>query len=336
MLGMGTASQYAGWWSSSGTASVDFETTSALSYTNFQTPSYSLLSGVGGSPAQAWNIVTSGNYNLTGYTSLTDYNTQRATVVATLYLDWPTSGIPSGAFVGYTVFNELRDNGTSLYYNPVVSLTNTNTQVSISPAPGGSSNLVLDGSYTQYVGRWLTFVLCSSETSASYTNWNLDGGSSGAYNRTAVFDTELGTLLGKRDYRAAWNPGLSSFPTTTPADFSGTYGLYSGGNGSGSNPDYYNARFSNLWTSFGTMFDPLTTTNTSWRTTRPSAVIDTGVAWQNLQTTDSTIVSSNYYVTTQGMDLYTQASNLAAKTSGWTSTEWTNNFSDTIITKDSA
>lgn len=342
MLGAARASEYAGWWSG-GNPSVTFTTTSDLAYTNFQTPSFSLLSGVGSSPAGSWNIIGTGNYDLTGYTTLTNYNVQRSTIIFTCYIPWPTSGIPSAAFVGYTLANELEDNSSVLYYNPILSLTNSNTNLQITQGvPGGNQTLTLSGGYAQYMNRWLTIVCSSSETQNSYTSWDLasGGGSSGAYCRTAVFDTELGTLIDKRDFRNTWSyPALGSFPTTTPANTSsGAYGLDS--NAFGSGPDsggtYYNVRFSNFWLSIGTMFDPLTTTNTTWRTTRPSGTIDTGVAWQNLQLTNYEFVSpGTYYVTTQGQDLYSQANNRAAKTDGWSGTQWTNNYSDTLITKDS-
>ena len=340
MLGAARASEYAGWWSGSN-PSVTFTTTSDLAYTNFQTPSFSILTGVGGSPAGGWDIVGTGNYNLTGYTALTNYNVQRSTQLFTCYIEWPTSGIPSSAFVGYTLANELEDNGSPLYYNPTLGLTNSNTQLKIGlGVPGGGQDLTLSGGYAQYMNRWLTFVWSSSETQSSYTNWSLasGGGSSGAYCRTAVFDTELGTLIDKRDFRNTWSyPALGSFPTTTPANNSGSYGLAS--NGFGSGPDsggtYYNVRFSNWWLSIGTMFDPLTTTNTTWRTTRPSGTIDTGVAWQNLQLTNYEFVSpGTYYVTTQGQDLYSQTNNRAAKDTGWGSSDWTTAYSDTLITKD--
>lgn len=336
MLGAARASQYAGWWSS-GPPSVTFTADGNLAYTNAQTPSYSLLSGVGGSPANSFDIVSDGNYNLTGYTSLSNYNVQRSTLVFTVYLTWPTSGIGSSVNVSYTQYNELKDNGTILYYNPTVALTNSNTQLSITAAvPGGGTTITLPGGYAQYMNRWLTIVWSSSETQNSFTNWT-SLSTSGAYCRTAVFDTEFGTLLSKADYRSTWAyPALGSFPTTLPANNSGSYGLFSGGFGSGSDPNYYNARFSNVWTAFGTMFDPLTTTNTSWRTTRPSSTIDTGVAWQNLQLTNFTTASGQYYINAQGQDLFSQTSGYAAKTGGWSSTEWTNNYSDTIITKDSA
>lgn len=336
MLGIGRASQYAGWWSS-GSPKVTFTSSSNLAYTNSQTPSYSLLTGVGGSPAGSWDIVTSGNYNLTGYTSLSEFNNARSTIVGTIYLDWPTSGIGSSDFVSYSFFNQLQDNGSVLYYNPQIQLINSNTQLQIGQAvPGAGQNLVLTGSYADYVGRWLTIVWSSSETSSSYTNWA--GTGSGSYScRTAVFDTEFGVLLGKKDYLYTFTtPTIANWPSTTPADNPGTYGYFAGGFGSGSSPTYYNTRLSNFWTSFGTMFDPLTTTNTSWRTTRPSATIGTAVAWQNLQLTDYQTDTSLYYVTAQGMDLYTQATDKAAKSSGWTSTEWTNDYSSTITTKDSA
>lgn len=336
MLGIGRASQYAGWWSG-GNPSVTFTTTSDLAYTNFQTPSYSLLTGVGGSPANSWDVVNSGSYDITGYSSLSGFNNARSTQVATIYIEWPTSGISSGAFVGYTQYCQMKQNGTTFYYNCQWQLTNSNTQLNILGGVPGGNTLTLPGSYTQYMGRWLTVVWSCSETQSSYTNWGTSGGT-GNYARTAVFDTESGELISKLDYRTTTTLcSWSTWPTTVPAvEFGNNYAAEIGGFGSGSSPDYYNTRFSNFWASFGTMFDPLTTTNTSWRTTRPSSTIDTAVAWQNLQLTDYQVISSNYYVNTSDMDLYSQASGVAAKTGGWSSTEWTNNYSSTNITKDSA
>lgn len=337
MLGAARASQYAGWWSNRPPA-VTFEAAGELSYENRQTPSYSLSVGVGGDPAGSLDINTNGNYNLTDYSTNTGFNNERFTLVATIRTEWPTAGIPSEDFVGWGWYNEFSDNGTQRFLNPQVKLNPGNTQLQIE-APVNTVTFAVPGSYADYMDRWLTVVWCSSETSSSYTNWVPPAFGSGSYMRMVMFDTVTGELLFKQDFRTSWvTASIENFPATTPANATGNdYGLSSGSNGSGTDPDFYNTRVSNMWASFGTMFDPLTTTDTSWRTTRPSAVIDTGVAWYNLQTAEYEFVTGSpdlYYVTTPGMDLYSETNNRMARTSGWDSTAWTAAYSDTIITTD--
>jgi hypothetical protein len=341
MLGQGRASQYAGWWSG-GNPAVVFSTTSDLAYTNRQTPSFSLLTGVGGSPPGSWGVASSGSFDLSGYSSLSGFNNNRSTQVATVYIDWPITGIASGAFVGYTQFNEMKQDNNTFYYNAQWQLTNSNTQFQVGGGLPGGNNFVLPGGYAQYMGRWLTFVWTASETQSSFTNWGATGGS-GQYMRVAVFDTQSGALLGKLDYRysgplAQW----STWPTTVSTNnFEGDYGASIGGFGSGSDSNFYNTRISNLWMSYGTMFDPLTTTDTTWRTTRPSATIGTGKAWLNLQMTNFVVDDiPQYVITDSGMGLFSNSNNAVVKSNynsggNYNADLWALVQSTTITTKDS-
>ena len=348
MLGIGRASEYAGWWTGNRPASVTFTGAGALRYTNQQTPSYSILTGVGGSPAGQMQVASEGSYNITGYTGLTGYNANRATIVATLYADWPTSGIPSGAFVAYNVNLEIKQSATQTeYYSPSIQLGNSNTNFQLNSLLGGYS-ATLPGSYTQYVGKWLTCVWTMSETQSSFTSFSNQQGSSGNYVRTAVYDTQTGALIYKYDFRGSPNfpTDLSVWPNTVPtATFQGDTAVFTGCYGSGpdSGGTYYNTRVNNLWWSIGTMFDPLTTTNTSWRTTRPSATIDTGKAWLNLQMTDYVVDSNGQYiVTASGQDLFSNTNNAVVRgnyNSGnnWTAADWALYQSTTITSnKDTA
>jgi hypothetical protein len=320
MLGIGRASEYAGWWNQGNKpATVVLTGSSALRYTNAQTPSYSLLTGVGGSPAGQWQVQSEGNYNITGYTGLTGYNANRATVVATVYLDWPTSGIPSSAFVAYNVNLEIKQSATQTeYYSPSIRLSNSNTQFSVDSLLSGYAT-ILPGSYTQYVGKWLTFVWTMSETQSSFTNWSTQQGSSGNYVRTAIYDSLTGALIQKYDFRGIPNfpTDLSVWPNSVPtATYQGDTAVLTTGYGSGPdvNGTYYNTRLNTVWWSIGTMFDPLTTTNTSWRTTRPSATIDTGKAWLNLQLTNYIVDDTGQYaITDSGMGLFSATNNVVVK-----------------------
>ena len=334
---MAQASQWAGWWSG-GSPQVTFTTASDLSYTNKQTPSFSLSVGVGNSPTGQLDINTTGSYNITGLSSQPGFNTARTTQVVTTRIEWPTVGLGSTAFIGGFVSCNMKQAGTVLDYGVGWFLSNSNTQLNFFTNIPSNTGLALPGSYTQYMNRWLTTVWSTSETAASFANWSNPVGS-GNYARMAVFDSETGELIAKVDFRGtAATANWSTWPNTVPANHTGSYGAVIQSYGTSNTPNFYNSRISNIWVSFGTMFDPLTTTDTSWRLTRPSATIDTARAWLNLQMTNYVQVGSNYFVLTTGQDLYSAANNYVAGTpSGfntWDTAEWAAAFSDTITTKD--
>jgi hypothetical protein len=258
--------------------------------------------------------------------------------VLTVKLTWPTTGIPSGDDVRYTINNEVKDNGTVNGLNSNISRDDSLNVLNIGAFPGGGPGLNLPGDYDQYMNQWLTIVYCGSETTASFTNWNQQAGTTGTYQRIAAFDTVTGALIAKRDFQSTYSyPNIQNWPDTTPANTTGTYGYAANGSGDGPGAvsgDWYDGRTSNYWVSFGTMFDPLTTTNTSWRTTRPTAVIDTGVAWLNLQMTAYEDAGTEHYVTVSGQDLYSESNDRVARTNGWLDADWANMYSDTDITTD--
>lgn len=332
MLGTSRASQYAGWWAQE--PSVAITTSSVLADTVYQQPNFSLDVN---NTNISWNTVADGNYNLTGYTGLTGFNNARATYFITAYLTWPTVGISTSDFVSMNINNQIVDNSTFVYYNAQVALSNSNTTMYVTPGfPGGFTNLNMPGSYTQYMNRWLTFVWCSSETAASYSSWSNPSGT-GNYCRTAVYDTELGTLISKLDYRQTWTaPVYANFPTTCPANTDGSYGMLTNGYGSGTTTEYrYN--LGGAWGAFGTMFDPLSSTDTTWLTTRPNATIGTGKAWYNIQLTNyATDGIPKTYVNTSGMDLYSQTNNYMIKNQGYNTTDWTQAYNSTLFPKDSS
>ncbi len=334
---MAQASQSAGWWGS-GDPTVTFLTASDLSYTNQQTPSFSLSVGVGNAPTGQLNINTTGNYDITGLAGQAGFNAARNTTVVTTYIEWPTVGLGSAGFVGGSLNCNMKQAGTVFDYSAGWFLSNSNTQLTFFGYIPSNFGLTLPGGYAQYMGRWLTTVWSTSETAASFARWSEPGGS-GNCGRMAVFDSETGELLGKVDFRGtAATANWSTWPNTVPANTAGSYGALIESYGTGASPTFYNSRLSNVWMSFGSMFDPLTTTDSSWRLTRPAAVIDTGRAWLNLQMTNYVQVGSDYFVLTSGQDLYSAANNYVAGTPGgfntWNTTEWAAAFSNTITTKD--
>ena len=342
MLGLARASQLAGWGSGGPPKAAFSSITSALNYENYQRPSYSILTGYF-LPDIAIN--NTGNYDLTGYGGLAAFNNQKSTQMVTLRLTWPTSSIPSGDFVSAALANEFKLTGGTLYYNASIYLANTNTTLRISHSTSGAgSNLDLPGSYTQYVDRWLTVVWSTSNSQSDFTNWT-GSGNSGHYARTAVYDTVTGALLGRVDFRGTFDyPNFATVPNTFPASSNfGANTQYLATNcfGSGSEERPYRYRLANWWFAIGTMWDPLTVTDTSWRTNRPSRDIGTARAWYNIQMTDyvSDFTPTQNFIKTSGMDLYSQADNKMNQTGmdggvpqGYGTSPWATVYSDTIYT----
>jgi hypothetical protein len=334
MLGIGRASQYAGWWG--GPPRVIFYAESALSYTNRQTPSYSLLCDTENLP---YNTVASGEIDLTGYSSLTGFNNGKLTTINTFRPQWPDPIVSTTDFVGVNFFNELKQGGTTYFLNPTVGLTNPGNSVVYIQSP--TAQQFITGLTPSVINnRWLTLVTSVSNSQSDYVNWT-GTGTATSYVRVCLFDAETGELLYRGDQPANTSlPTVSSMPDTIPTSQTGDNNLFSGGFGSGtSETTFYRFRFSNHWFCAGTMFDPLgsaATADTSWRTTRPSAVIGTAVAWLNIQTAEFEYIVSpeNYYVTASGMDLYSQADDRVVKDSGYGGSQWTTAYSDTIVTTD--
>jgi len=326
MLGVALNAQRAGWGEQP--FQVNIPVVTVIDQALYQTPSFSILTGVGGSPPNATDIIPTGNFDLTDYDLNTGFNNKRSTIVATMYADWPT-GLTS-EFAALTWANELKNNGTIEYFN--INLQNDNGNMIATPIQGNSLTL---GPTDSFIDRWLTLVCSTSETQSSFTNWTPPAFGSGDYVRMAVYDTETGELLGKIDNRATVPTlQIENWPATTPANHSGSYGITLNSFGSGTSPNFYNTRLCNYWACWGTMFDPLTESNTSWLTTRPSAQIGNAVAWINAQWTNDELAGSVYFVSTSGQDLYSQADDRVMRTSGWSTADWAAYQSTTIIPKD--
>jgi hypothetical protein len=335
MLGLGRASQYAGWWAG-GNPSVTFSATSALGYSNRQTPSYSLLCNTQSLP---YSTLSTGEIDLTGYSSLTGFNNGKLTTVNTFRPEWPDPIESTTDFVAANFFNELGQGGTAYFLNVTLGLYNNNTQVYIQ-SPGAFTNTGLAVSVVR--DRWITLVTSISNSQSDYVNWTGTQTSGTAYIRQCLFDAVTGELIYRADIRNNTTlPTVSSMPDTIPTNQIGDDYLFSGGFGSGlAETILYEFRWSNHWISVGTMFDPLGTAamaDTSWRTTKPSATIGTAKAWFNIQTTEFEYIPGspeNHYVTASGMDLYSEPNDRVVKDGGYGGSQWGDAYSDTIITTD--
>ena len=292
MLGLGRASQYAGWWSG-GPAQVTMKSVTSLNYKVEQTPSFSWLGvpdsstgPVQGAPGRT-AIFSAGNVNAANVASQTGYNNYNWTQVMTFAISYPTTGLVSND--GYKYDQKFQGNGGDFTSNFAWVVKYTGNQLTIN-WPGTPSILLPATNYYDYNDRWLTLVVSISNDKTNFSNWT-GGTSTGTYYcRMLVVDTNTGAKvaqsdtaqsgrpMGMPDDFASWISNAGGNISTTRSD---PYS-YSLNNGSSAYPQEY-LRIAGYWVSFGTMFDPLTVTDTSWRTTRPSNQFGNATAWLNCQ-----------------------------------------------------
>lgn len=324
MLGLGRASEYAGWWSQGNNIKVVMQATSAVTTTVGQTPFFSFLTN--GSDRN-WKMNNNGSYNFTGYSSISGFNNRRFTTVNTIYLPW-SSGMPDD-YYATLMSNEFRYSGQpNVNNNMTVDIASGQLQIN-----GGFDNyhypqVTLPGAYTSYANTWLTVVACGAETSSVYTNWSTSDTTGSNYLRIAVYKTETGELLGKSDRRDnGARMDLTLFGNTINAGNSTNY-VSTSGFGS-----LYEYRQSGLWYSFGTMFDPLTETNKSWLAPRIPNIVGNANAWAS-QTYTTYTSNVNTYYGNSATGLYSVSSNYNLDLTESGSSAFTTGYSTTIVPKD--
>jgi hypothetical protein len=342
MLGAGRASQYAAWWNT-GLQAVDFSSTSVLSTSIYQSPTYSWL---GNSTTGEINGIDTGEINLTGLTGFTGFNNLRSVRVTHMY--FPSSVWTSAANAGivFVPTADLNNSDTQYPYQWQISLDTISGVKQlimnyIFLSFNGSGSIALPGAHTQYLDTWLTCVAATAETSTVFTSWsNPPQGSNDQATRVAVFNTATGALIAKSD---AWRNSTTSSPAwPTLSTITNPLPLESGAawymNYGLTTQPGYDSRIAGDWLGFGTMFDPLTETNTSWRTALPAELIGNAQSWMNVQFSRSSNVSgTQFFGTASNQDLYSQASNNQITFSQVGSqAQFDANYSDTIIIKDSS
>jgi hypothetical protein len=336
MLGIARHSQLAGW--GGGPLKIAYDNTSVFLPTQAQTPDYSWR--MNGSDRN-WNINNTGQINLTGYTSLTGYHRWKYTAFVHIYLpstgNDPYDDLQPNEYYGQpfdTNYYDYAQNPNNSFNHSLVINTNANTEfrIDFGYETGGPPQVVLPGSYTNYLDRWLTVVSCRSNSKTDYTNWA--GGpefGTNSYMRNAVYDTLTGALIAKADQNQSAQFTASPDPATLPTTLNcngnnwetGTIGF--GVQGFAGN--FTEPVLGGWWCAYGTMFDPLTSTDRSWLTKRPNSQIGTAVAWINAQYTNEVNIGGNYSVRQSDSDLYSQADNRLTKTyAGQWTTGWTNNY----------
>jgi len=328
MLGLGRASEYAGWWSG-GAIVINIPVATSVNQAAYQTPTFSWQTQPGpqnsnqSSPDYFYPSGNYGNVDLTGYTSLTGFNDRRSTMMYSIYLNWPP-GSPDD-FYGQTTFNWNTSSVAAYHYN-AWDIASGQVSVNYGGQVGSGNyndNVKLDGAYTLYTDKWITVIISSAETSSVFTNWT-GTGSGNTYYRIAFYDTELGTLIKKKDTLTTNGPfpSISSMGNTVPVTGNTTVSSTSWSLTSSDDTINYNA--SNYWISAGTMWDPETAkaTDTTWLTTRPNETIGTGKAWVNVPYASLTTNGTGQGIKQSSTDLYTQANSVVM--SGTSTNSWAN------------
>jgi hypothetical protein len=149
----------------------------------------------------------------------------------------------------------------------------------------------------------------------------------------AVYNTLTGAFIAKTDTVYTYTtPPWSSWASSVNAGFTGTDYLSitsQGGNGQ----EIRNNQQS-VW--LGSMWDPLTVTDTSWLTPRPTATLGNsgaGTAFANFTYSDYSTNGSDHSTTEHFGDLYTPSTSNEVFSESNNATSFTAGYSNTIYPK---
>jgi len=345
MLGAARASQYAGWWNTE-LQSVAFSSTSTLSTEIYQTPTYSWLLN---NTDRNTDGVSTGEIDLTGLTGFAGFNNLRSARILNVYFPSSVWNSAAAQTVVVVTAQDLQNAATSTQY-PFQIQVSLETAGAIKQIRFGcpflsfssQGNATLPGTHTQYTDTWLTVVAVTAETSSVFTSWA--GGAQGTNTqatRVAVYNTATGALIVKSD---AWRNSTTSSPAwPTLSTITNPLPMEGGANWwvdwTAYNATGYDTRIAGSWMALGTTFDPLSETNTSWRTALPTETIGNAQSWINVQFSsyqDAGNVFPKFYGNASGQDLYSESSNRVIKWGTVDQAAFDVGYSDTIIIKDSS
>jgi hypothetical protein len=345
MLGLGRASEYAGWWNQ-GLKSLAFTSTSTLTPTIRRVGGFSWAardsnSGTFGTNGLGYGSIAAGSINLSGLTGYTGYNTYRSTNVVSFYPN-------SSTWTGYG--NAIYLNVGQQFTNASGGSTNITLQVNINGTTMtiqgySGQTLTLPNTVSTYYDQWMTMVQSTAETSTVFTSW-AGGTGSGIATRIAAYNTLTGALIAKSD---AWQPSniwLGNWATdygttlTVGQGVGGNNNYYNQTGGAGSDSDTNNplTPVGGYFYAWGTMFDPLSSTDTSWRTAAPNSQIGEAIPFIQSQyaggyTPPGTPgpYQSYFNVNPSGLSLYSQPANYVWQSNPSLTSNANQMYSNTIL-----
>lgn len=316
MLGIGRASEYAGWWNT-GLKSVSFSSTSKLTPTIRRVNSYSFATrDTNSGQFGISNISPAGSINLASLTGYTGYNYKRSTNVYQFYPNSATwTGYGNGTYstVRQQFTNAAGLNGATFDVNLQVS----GTSLSVGNYLG--SSYTLPGAVSTYYDKWMTVVVSTAETSSVFTSW-AGGTVTDLAVRVAVYNTQTGALISKQDQATAsfqmpgnWATDYGTTLTVAQSYTANSYFYYCYGIGTSSDTNNPTTPIGGVWFCWGTMFDPLSATDTSWRTAAPNSQIGQAIPFLQSQftgyNTTGSPANTAYNTSPAGISLYSQSIN---------------------------
>ena len=338
MLGLARHAQQAGWGAAGLNLKLNIRSESDFGYAVYQEPSFSWNTDI--DDDITWNTTIGfdepGVYSVSDIPDLTNYKKLRYTGIITFKPDFPTELAGSegfnishkflggdGSFLGnweWVRENNFEDATAKRLVINAMGVTSV-------PLPGSD--------YEDYNGRWLTTVISMSDSENDFSDWQPafpPFNPPNYYVRACVYDTETGELLARQDVGIefenrpqGWPSDLTEWIADGTDDADGitsesfgteyAYAMDVIPNFDDLMTAGISAEIAGIWTSIGTGFDPLTATDRSWLTTRPNAVIEGAVAWQNAQFVDTSNRPDNsdppnnfnvVYSTAEGDDRFSQ------------------------------
>jgi hypothetical protein len=187
-LGIGRASEYAGWWT--GKPRMATTLTANLDYADpwLVTPRYYQANAATGYALANYGVPGSsgvGQINTTGLTNTANYTTAITIRFGTDYLVTAPNNTE-----GFLWYDQYTNAGTA--YFPYVGLNKTSTGAYQWTA-NGSVGAIITNFDTGWRNTWLTFILAVSTSSSSFANWT-GSGTGSYYGRIAVVNAQTGQL----------------------------------------------------------------------------------------------------------------------------------------------
>jgi hypothetical protein len=284
MLGLGRASEYAGWW----TGKPSFASTSATTATTvgqFNGFSSQLVNNDWNTPALNGNPTTF-SFDNTGIVNaraqvaavtlrfdvMSNYNWVTDTATGSLYQSVKTNSTtlypPSSALLAMANNTGTTYTGVQIYG---LCRTVTTNRYAIFYNPNGYGFIPFTTSFDTLANTWITIVVAQAPTSASFSNWTGGTPQSGNFYpvRACIINSQTGDLIEKVDintnqfqgysttyatetwypYSNATGPGSAYFYTQSQSKFDTAY-----------NPTP-NVYYASTWACVGEVFDPTATTS---------------------------------------------------------------------------
>ena len=341
MLGIGRASEYAGWWTAK-LSQVAFSSTSTVTNTIRRPTSYSWATrDVNSGTFGISGISPTGSLNLSSLTGYTGYNYKRSTQVVQWY---PNSSTWTGYGNGtYSTCRQQFTNAAGTTKNQFdIALQVTGPSLAVQAY---QNSYTLPDAVSSYYDKWMTVVVSTAETESVFTSWSA-GTITDMGLRIAVYNSLTGALIGKQDSLVSstnmpgnWATDYGTTLSVAQSYAANSYFYFCYGIGADSAATTATTPVGGLWFCWGTMFDPLSATDTSWRTAAPASQIGNAIPFLQSQFTGYNPPTTpgpyqSYYNTSPAsISLYSQATNIDWISSPVTTTNANQMYSSTILVR---